>query len=368
MDRAMMRVAVAVVTAGSLAGPVHAQSVPISVELTGRMQFQWNSTSIDAEEAGEPIASSTFETRRVRLGVDVAVGDWIRGFIEPEYALGNVQLRQAWMALDIDPALVLRAGQVKKPFSLINLMSSSSHPMIERGVRIRGLEESLASANLGELSELRGDLLIGEQYALVDAQGYAAYDMGVELSGSAAGFEWAAGVFNGNGPDARDENDGKSLAGRLTYTLSAVPVTIGGGWSRRELAWPDADSPESRTGDAFGIDVELGGLRKGWWVLGEVVTGTNLATEERFLGAQGVIARFIGLKGERIEGVEPMTRVSWGDPDDAIDDDAGLLVTPGVNLYFAGRNRLMFNLDVFLPQADRFETQHAGRAQINLYF
>src|SRR5690606_32122029 len=116
MDRAMMRVAVAVVTAGTLAGPVHAQSVPITVELTGRMQFQWNTTSVEDHDIGEPIASSTFETRRVRLGVNVAVGDWIRGFIEPEYALGNVQLRQAWMALDIDPALILRAGQVKKPF------------------------------------------------------------------------------------------------------------------------------------------------------------------------------------------------------------------------------------------------------------
>jgi hypothetical protein len=28
----------------------------------------------------------------------------------------------------------------------------------------------------------------------------------------------------------------------------------------------------------------------------------------------------------------------------------------------------MFNWDVFVPEGDRFETYHAGRAQINLYF
>jgi len=37
---------------------VHAQS-PVTVDLTGRLQFQWNSTSVDDEEIGERIASNT---------------------------------------------------------------------------------------------------------------------------------------------------------------------------------------------------------------------------------------------------------------------------------------------------------------------
>lgn len=351
--------------------PAQAQTreLPISVTFGGRMQFQWNSTSVDADEAGEPIASSTFETRRVRLSADVRVGDWIRGFIEPDFALGGVQLKQAWMSLELDPALVVRAGQFKKPFSVINLTSSSAHPMIERGVRIRGLAESLEALNQGELSSVHGDLLIGEQHALLDVQGYLAYDMGVALMGEIGAFGWQAGVFNGNGPDSRDENSGKSLAARATYAVDVgTPVTLGAAWSRRELSWPAPGDPETRTGDAFEVDVELGGLREGWWLLGEVSSGTNLATEERFLGAQGVLARFFGTGGTRIEGIEPMARVSYGDPDDSVDGDAGLLLTPGLNVYFIGRNRLMFNWDVFVPESDRFETQHAGRAQVNLYF
>lgn len=351
------------------AAGVQAQTPPVTVDITGRMQFQWNSTSVAEDEAGGPLASSTFETRRVRLGADIRVGDWIRGYIEPEYALGSLSLKQVWMSLELDRALVLRAGQFKKPFSVINLTSSTAHPMIERGVRIRGLEESLVAANQGELSGVRGDLLIGEQHALLDAQGYLAYDLGAMLEGRAGAFGWAAGVFNGNGPDARDENNGKSLAARVTYDIDmGRPLTLGGAWSRRELRWPTATDADTRTGDAFEIDAVLGGLREGWWLLAELSSGTNIATEERFLGAQGVLARFFGTDGGRIEGIEPMARFSYGDPDDSIDGDAGMLVTPGINLYFIGRNRLMFNWDVYVPESDRFETQHAGRAQINLYF
>jgi hypothetical protein len=241
--------------------------------------------------------------------------------------------------------------------------------MIERGVRIRGLTEALEAVNTGELSSVRGALLIGEQHTLLETQGYLAYDMGVSIEGRLGGFGWAGGIFNGNGPDMRDENSGKSVATRLTYTFEAgLPITLGGAWSRRELNWPTPDDLTTRTGDAFEADVEVGGLRQGWWILAELSSGTNLATEERFLGAQGVAARFMRTGGARIEGVEPMARVSYGDPDDSVEGDSGLLVTPGVNLYFAGRNRLMFNWDVFMSENDLHETQHAGRAQINLYF
>jgi hypothetical protein len=363
----VMLMAAAVLVLG--AAPARAQAPTVTVSMTGRMQFQWNTTSVDAAEVGEPIASSTFETRRVRLGANVRVGDWIRGYIEPEFALGRLQLKQVWMAMEFDPSLVVRAGQFKKPFSVIHLTSSTAHPMIERGVRIRGLTEALALQNQGELSSVRDNLLVGEQHALLETQGYLAYDLGVALEGRLGGFGWSAGVFNGNAADTRDENSGKSLAARLTYAVDAgVPVTLGGAWSRRELNWPAASDPDTRTGDAFELDIELGGLRQGWWALAEVSSGTNLATEERFLGAQGVAARFIPTGGARIEGVEPMARVSYGDPDDSVDGDAGVLLTPGVNLYFAGRNRLMLNWDVFVPESDRFEKQHAGRAQINLHF
>jgi hypothetical protein len=131
---------------------------------------------------------------------------------------------------------------------------------------------------------------------------------------------------------------------------------------------PTPSSAGRREGNAVELDAELGGFRNGVWILAEMARGTNLATDGKFMGAQGVASYFLRTGSGRIEGIEPVARVSWGDPDDDVEEDAGLLVTPGINLYFFGRNRLMFNWDIYMAQNDAIETQHAGRAQINLHF
>lgn len=362
---------VAVVGNALMAAPVLAQSSPVQVTVTGRVQVQWNSTSVTAEEAGSeaPMAAHTFETRRVRLGARISAGDAVDGFIETDVALGRLQLKQAWMRVALDPAISVRAGQFKKPFGLIELSSSAQLPMIERGVRIRGLTDALAGQADGRLGTLRGDLLLGDASVLVNAMGYAGYDLGIAAEGSHGRLAWSAGMFNGNGPDARDENDGKSFAARAVYAADVgLPIAVGAGWSRRELNWPLATSPETRAGNAFGVDAELGGFRSGWWVLADATMGDNLLTDETFAAAQGVLSHFRPTRGGTIEGVEGVGRISWADPDRSVDGDAGMLLTPGVNLYFAGRNRVMFNWDVYVPEGSGMTTQHAARAQANLYF
>ncbi|CAN5784305.1 hypothetical protein BH23GEM10_BH23GEM10_04060 [soil metagenome] len=363
--------AVAVLAGAAPAAPARAQTAPVQVTVTGRVQVQWNSTSVTADEAGSqvPIASHTFETRRVRLGARIRASDAVDGFLETDVALGRLQLKQAWMRVALDQSLSVRAGQFKKPFGLVELTSSAQLPIIERGVRIRGLTDVLAAQADGRLGTLRGGLLLGEAYALVDAVGYAGYDLGVAVEGSHGRLAWSAGAFNGNGPDARDENDGKSVAARAVYAADiGLPIAFGAGWSRREMNWPLATSPETRAGNAFGMDAELGGFRSGWWVLADATLGDNLLTDETFVAAQGVLSHFRATGGGPIEGVEAVGRMSWADPDRSVDGDAGMLLTPGVNLYFTGRNRVMFNWDVYVPEGSGMMTQHAARAQANLYF
>jgi hypothetical protein len=335
------------------------------------MQFQWNSTSVDTVEAGTPttpIPWSTFETRRVRLEANVTVEQWVRGMIEADFALARLALKQVWMSLQFDPAFVVRAGQFKKPFSLIELRSSTQNAVIERGLRIRNLEQALAVADPLQ-PKFRGTVLPGEEYALLLAQNYISYDLGAELSGTYKALGWAAGVFNGSGADTRDENDAKHVAARATVGVPVGrPLRLGAGFSHAEVNYPTATGAARRDGNALELDAELGGFRNGVWVLAEVTRGTNLATDGTFLGAQGVASVFLPTGSGRIEGIEPVARVSWGDPDDDREEDAGLLVTPGLNLYFFGRNRLMFNWDIYMPQNDEIETHHAGRAQINLHF
>jgi hypothetical protein len=371
MVRRIGVVSIAVVLVSVAALPAAAQErPPVTVSLNGRMQFQWNSTSVDTAEAGTPgpIPESTFETRRVRLEANVTVEEWIRGLIEVDFALAQLALKQIWMSLQFDPAFVVRAGQFKKPFSLIELRSSTQNAIIERGLRIRNLEQALFVADPTQ-PRFRGVVLPGEEYRLLLDQKYISYDLGAEISGAYGALTWAAGVFNGSGADARDENDAKHLAARATVGVPiGTPLRFGAGFSHAEANVPTLTSTARREGNAFELDAELGGFRNGLWVLAEVTRGTNLATDGTFMGAHGVASYFIGTGGARIEGIEPVARVSWGDPDDDIEDDAGMLVTPGINLYFFGRNRLMFNWDIYMPQNDAIDTQHAGRAQINLHF
>lgn len=343
------------------------ESGPVKLTLTGRMQFQFNTTSVELEEETSP-APSTFETRRVRLGVALVIDDWITGMVEPDFALGRLQIRQAWMELGFHPALGVRAGQWKKPFSLIQLTSSAQIPMIERTVRIRGLDGAIDEAG-APATRFRGAPLLGEQQELLEALGYDGYDMGAAVRGRAGALAYEVGVFNGSGSDRRDDNGGKSLAGRATYALPLpVPLAVGVGVSRRDHVVTAADVAATEHGTAWEADLELGGYRQpGVWLLAEYAQGSNLGGGD-FRGAQAVATYYVPTGAARIEGVEPVFRWSWGDPDTALDDDGGMLFTPGVNLHFFGRNKLMLNWDWYVPQADVLASENAVRAQMQLYF
>lgn len=362
--------------------PVAAQTVeagPVKLKLNGRIQTQFNTTSIDGDDvgSGDEIPFSTFETRRVRFGVTVQVEDWITGKLEPDFALGRLSLKDAWVNLAFDPRFQLRVGQFKKPFSLMELTSGTTVAPIERGVRIRGLDDELLAFGPGQRSwaELDGTPLLGGEYDLLDRMGYLGRDIGAAVHGRFGRFGYEVGFFNGNGPDARDDTSEKSVAGRLTYRPNdAWPLTLGADVSHREFRGSgevDGVHVDDREldGTVFGIDAEWGAFRRpGLRLLAEAVTGSNILTDATLFGAQAIASTFLPLRGDRLEGVEPLLRLSYGDPDTGTEDDQAFFLTPGVNLYFLGRNRLMFNWDVFLPGDDRVGTAHAFRAQAQVVF
>jgi len=361
-----------------LAASSGAAAQGISVRFTGRIHIQYNTTSVtesDLIEAGSTnqpvIAASTFETRRIRLAALIDAGNGVTGMIEPDFAGAEVSLRNVWMNIEIDSAFALRFGTFKRPFGLMSLTSSTMIPLIERGIRLRGSHDAIGilddAAAAPVLSRLDDEVVLGEEQELLDRMGYQGYDLGMAAHGMIGRLGWMVGLFNGTGPDARDETDGKGVSGRVTYRLATeVPITVASGVSYQEKA---INGPVTADGVAFEVDAEIGAFRRpGLHVMAEAVTGDNLAAGERFAAAQAAATFFIPTNGARVEGVEPAGRISWGDPDRTIDGDEGLLLTPGINLYFAGRNRLMLNWDVFLPRGDRFETLHALRAQASVAY
>jgi hypothetical protein len=353
--------------AGSAAGQVASEDV--NIRLNGRVQVQFNTTSVSPEEAGvSELPASTFETRRVRLGARVTIREWIEAVIEPEFALGDFALRLAFVNLAFEDWLNLRIGQYKKPFGRIFLESSTQIQAIERGLRIRGLaaaeeREDLAAPPPRVLTFVDGTPLLGEEQFILDALLYQSYDIGTSLHGTTGRLFYEVGVFNGSGLDRRDENDWKTVAARVGgQPFEGVPLSIGGAVTRQDRF----EDPES------GVAVELFGewsrfRERGLHVIGEVVMGGTIVVDDTFLGAQVVASWFAPVRG-KVEGIEPVARVSYGDPRRDIDGDAGVLLTPGVNVYFFGRNRLSLNLDVYVPQGNRFETASSLRAQASAAF
>jgi len=365
------------VVLNAAAGSIAAQSVTagnVTLRITGRMQFQFNTTSVADDEitSGAPasLAASSFETRRVRTALQMRIDEWITGLVEPDFALARFQIRQAWMNLAFDPAFELKMGQFKKPFSQIFLTSSTEVSAIERGQRIRGLYEYLAlrdeaASGPAVLSVLRGVPLMAEEHDLLDMQGYLGYEMGASVHGVVGAFDYDAGIFNGSGPDRRDENDGKSLAGRLRWRApTATPLAVSGAASYHEMALTTTSEVE---GTAWMLDFEVGAFkRSGVHLIAEATTGENLASGESFRAAHALFSLYRPVTHARVDGLEPVARISWADPDAEVDGDEGVYLTPGFNIYFEGRNRFMVNWDVFAPSGDRFEMKHALRAQAQL--
>lgn len=355
-------VAVALV-AGTDARAQTVQAGGLELDFSGRVQAQFNTTSIDEEALGITPPSSAFETRRVRFGTKFDYDGWLTGTVEGDFGGSGAVLTDGFINAAISDGFAIQAGQFKKPFGLIELTSSTQTPMIERSVRIRGLEDLVGEAGA----------VIGEEQWLLDEAMYVGRQIGVMAHGSLGRLGYAAGVFNGEGANTREVEGSKAFAARLTYAV-AEPFTLGVAAGSQPSGVFGQDGDEIQV-QAFSVDAEYGTFRgEGLHLIAEAMTGENplvfdAGTEDpaTMTGAHVVAAWFVPREGGRVEGLEPVLRLSWGDPGgDA--NDPGLLVTPGANVYFSGRNRLMVNGEAYFPGQSELDTAYALVAQLQIYF
>lgn len=324
----------------------------VEVEVGGRVHMQLNTTSVDGEQPSE------FLLRRVRLETSARINDLVSVKLAPEFAGQRVALRDAYVRLNFSPALQVLAGNAFIPFSVVAQTSSNRALPIERGLAIRGLDDD------------------ADAYEMVSALDYADRDVGVQVmgrpKGAPLGFGYQAGVFAGPLDGEVGGQDAYQFAARATVS-PARNVRLGGGWSSRDFARPlgEGVDPELRRGHAFGVDAELGTYAPGFHFMGEVLRGDfDPFADAEFTAAQGWLAYRTRLLGARVAHLEPVLRTSWARVDDAADgrDPGGLLVTPGLNVYFTPLTRVLFNYDVWNPNDDGRETVRSFKAQIQVAF
>jgi len=318
------------------AGALEAQSASGragDVTVGGRVHAQVATTSIDG---GPPV---DLFLRRARFTFDVEVNDYIDGRLMPEFSGGRGVMQDAYFRLKLSPGLRISIGQFKRSFDLFELESSTELAMVERDGRIPGLAACSGVGGTCAFSRLTEQLQ------------YAARDLGVRLDGGLG--DWGAyevSLTNGQGPNTRDANQSKSVAGRLAFN-AAEGVVLGVGATLHDAYLEDVE--ETEYAPAVSVDLEVGDYYGGTHVMAALVRGENwrvrdeLGQSATFWAAQIVATRYTPRHAPLIQGFEPMVRVSTANPDTGAAEVSGLLLTPGFNVYFQGRNRFGVNLDVF---------------------
>ena len=343
-------------TVGALSTPSPASSQTeiqarnAKITIGGRLHVQ----SITSSAADATSFDSFLRRARVFFGIEIT--DFFEARLLPDFAGGEVALQDAYVSLNFHPGFAVSVGQLKRASEVFELSSSTQLSIIERDGRVPGADDCTGVGGVCTFSRFTQKLAYSER------------DMGLRIAGSAGRFSYMATMTNGTGVNVRDENGSKSFTGRAGLEVSQNLI-LGGFVGLHD--YPDADG-NTDYGTAFGADLEWGGWYEGLHLQAAMVGGDNWKELDasgdpaRFVTGQAVLTYYIPVDSDRWAAVEPLTRISWGDPDTNTADDAAWLITPGLSLFVSGRNKIGTNLDIYLPQEG--DSEMSFKVQAFLYF
>jgi len=81
-----------------------------------------------------------------------------------------------------------------------------------------------------------------------------------------------------------------------------------------------------------------------------------------------VIAAWKFPVGSGTMSLEPLFRVSWADGNTNLADDTVWGFTPGIQIFFYGRNKLALNWDLVVPTSSSLRSEHSFKAQWQFHF
>lgn len=304
-----------------------------TLRLGGQIDLHATGASTDAPDM--------FSIRRAWLIVDITHDDFLSGRFITDMVTETVF--DASVRFAFHPAFALSFGRFKRSFDLFELESISDYLFLERSGRVPGYSGCTGIGSICSYTSLTQRLLLVNR------------DTGLRADGRIGPFGYTASLTNGTRFGATDDNDGKSTATRI-WVQASEGLQVG-----MNAAYKDYVDPDGRTRYArvWGPDLEFGTYQDGLLVQAGVITGDNwlslsggpggVPEPGRFVTGQLQISIHLPTDLRRIEGVAPMLRVSVTDPDGNVDDDGGVLLTPGIAAYLKGKTRITLNLDRYAP-------------------
>ena len=363
--RAMARQLVGLtLVSATFAGRTAAQTTYPDIEIGGRLQQQFYWFGNDAYAADVGPESNIF-TRRARIEAAGDIAENVSFRIQPSFEGGRtsgVRLRDAYIDVRLTraearSAVVIRAGQEKRPFSRYELLSSNNLPSIERGA---------------------GDGLPGDaSNDLFGSAGFLSHDVGATLRlahelGEERQLTLAVGAYNGQGESLDDVNDRKSFGARATAAVTPK-IDVGASWFAHDGIVDDGVTPDSSfTNHAWGVDAQYGkpGAEK-LFALVEYLQGEDdSAAKLRMRGFQVVAAYHLRTAGSSagLYAFEPFARLDLADPDADTDDDGATTFTAGVGLYLSPKAWLRVGYERQSFQADGAESVSGLRSMLAVSF
>jgi hypothetical protein len=329
------------------AGPkLHLSGAEITLD--GRVQTLFDTSDADSVQPSE------MRMRRVYVGTTVKVNDYVSGKLQADFAGNRVSLKDAYLKLTLSPGLQFVAGNAYRPFSRLSAATSDIRILpIERGLAIRGVDGMEEQTFVGDL-------------------GYSERDIGLQVMGTApraSGLQYAAGVFKGPVAGQVGPQDSYQYVGRVSVA-PLENVSVGAAWSSRDFAQDVANSDRAalRRGNAWEVDLEIGGFEPGFHLLAEFAAGdADPFTSSDFKGGAAWLAYRTRPLGPAVSALEPTVRASTGDLDGGLHTLGGTLLTPGINVYFGGNNRVMLNLDRWDPVGGA-PASHSVKAMFQLSY
>ena len=345
----MLTAAVTLAAAGGLSAQTTISARAASIRFGGRLQTQYATSSVDSY-------NPEFSFRRARLIADITVTDFFDARFQPEFAGGTAELKDAYVRFKFSPRFQVSMGQFKRAFDLFELSSSTDLSLIERDGRVGGV--STCSGVGGVCSYSR----------FTEKLGFSDRDQGIRVQGEEGTVAYEVTMTNGTGANEAEENGGKSYSGRLSVELTPA-VTVSGQYALHDYVKVGDDNSIAA---AWSADLQYGTWRDGLLVQAALVQGDNwkkldgTGDPSSFMAFQGVASYYAPLSDPRFSGVEPLLRLSYGDPDTNLNDDGGLVFTPGVMFYITGKNKIGANIDIWSPQTG--DTEYSLKIQSFLYF
>jgi len=299
-----------------------------TVTLGARVQVQY-----EASSAQDSISS--FSIRRAWVTIDGKLSDKVGGRVQFNADGGSVF--EAYLQLKPSEGFQVQIGQFKRAMSYFWLAANADLPLIERNGRVTGVEHCPGVKGICSFGQLTGSL------------GLDTYEPGILMTGRFGDgrMGYRLTLTNGEGLGRKDVNNGKSASGRLSFFLGENSRVSG------YVALDETLDSDRKTMSvpAYGAELEIGSWRKGPHLLVNGLTGRNwkASDDATFSAFQVMGLWYRPLDPESgIAAIEPMARVSWASTESADPGTVrGTVITPGFMVYFAGKNGISANLDLY---------------------